>query len=132
MTPITLQAIFDAAYQAFVVEKRPPAYDTAATMCRYLTEDGRKCAVGLVLPEGHPVQKQEASLALIISRYPELFDPKLRSLSSYHLIRVQQLLHDNLIDFDTGEWAVQDLHEHYVRVAEKYELTIPPMPDPQQ
>ena len=125
MTQITLQMIFDAAWQAFVVERRPPAYDTVASICRYLTEDGRKCAVGLVLPEGHPVQKQEHSLGQIVKRYPELFHPQLQSLTNYQLNRFQQLLHDDLIDYDTGEWDFPDLHGHYARAAKEYGLTIP-------
>ena len=125
MNQITLQRIFDAAWQAFVVEKRPPAYDTAASVCCYLTEDGRKCAVGLVLPEGHPAQRQEATLGLLVERYPELFDPQLCSLPPGDLIRFQQLLHDDLIDFDTGEWGVHDLRGHYARAAQQYGLTIP-------
>lgn len=66
--PITLQIIFDAAWQAFIVERRPPAQVLQAASargepeyaCRYRTIDGRSCAVGLPIPKGHPYENEIA------------------------------------------------------------------------
>lgn len=72
---ITFQDIFDAAWQAFIVEDRPPGVTKDAagyTACRYLTDDGRKCAVGLVIPDGHPAQKHSGPFENIVTMYPEL------------------------------------------------------------
>lgn len=42
--------------------------------CQYLTEDGRKCAVGLVIPDGHPAQIEGCSARSLYERYPDLVE----------------------------------------------------------
>lgn len=125
MKSISLQDILDAAWQAFIVERQPPGYDKEASMCMYLTDDGRKCAVGLVLPDGHPAQQQLDSLGELVGTYPELFDRQLWHMGTYRLDSFQRLLHDDMIDHDTGTWKDQDLRKRYVYAAEEYGLTLP-------
>lgn len=49
----------------------PPAR-SAVTTCRYLTEDGRKCAVGIHIPDGHPAQHLQMTVADLEKVHPEL------------------------------------------------------------
>lgn len=42
--------------------------------CQYLTEDGRKCAVGLVIPDGHPAQAEECAAVVLYERHPDLVE----------------------------------------------------------
>lgn len=117
--PITLQRIFDLAWQKFVVEKAPPARGPNTNgFCQYLTPDGRKCAVGLALPDGHPAQKSGDSLYTLIHEYPELFD------ISENGGGIQSALHDDLSN-RYGEWVVEDLESRYRGVAGQYGLTVP-------
>ena len=131
MTPITNQMIFDAAWQKFVVEGAEPAVEFCEIeeiySCCYYTEDGRKCAVGLVLPE--TIAKsldKNVSLGNILHNmgggehdYRYLFDYDVSG-------NLQNKLHDGLINKKTGQWDKRfDIREEYTKVAQKYKLTIP-------
>lgn len=41
-------------------------------LCQYLTKDGKKCAVGLFIPDGHTAQNSEDRAIVILNQYPEL------------------------------------------------------------
>jgi hypothetical protein len=119
-TPITLQRIFNLAWQAFVVEKRRPARDHEGC-CSYLTDDGRKCAVGLALPDGHEAQRSGSGFNTLTKRYPELFDvPSHADTDNF-----QRKLHDGISSID-GAWIdPEGIEIAYRRVAAEYGLTIP-------
>jgi hypothetical protein len=125
--PITLQMIFDAAWQAFIVEGKPPASENHA--CRYLTSDGRKCAVGLCIPDGHPAQKFDKSLPHLLDKYPDLFGGSLNAYNHDTLNRFQLGLHDELCH--RGEWTkdVDARREAYLEVARQFGLVVPSSPD---
>lgn len=40
--------------------------------CVYLTQDGRRCAVGHLIPDGHPGLQVEGSLNGLLDLYPDL------------------------------------------------------------
>ena len=124
MKKITLQDIFNAAWQAFVIENKPPAveHDDDGWHCRYLTPGGCKCAVGLCIPDGHPAQQSKAPLGMLTIDYPELFDcPG----TTRRLNRFQSRLHDYLVTND-GTWRPDvNIKREYQGVAKEYGLTIP-------
>jgi len=42
--------------------------------CEYLTDDGRKCVIGLFIPDGHEAQRSTGDVECILGTYPELSD----------------------------------------------------------
>lgn len=116
---ITTQQIFDAAWQKFIIEDAPPASNPNGG-CSYLTSDGRKCAVGLCLPDGHKAQESGLFMNELVDNYPELFDPHIET-------DIQNLLHDYLVNTNNGEWLypLKKRMEIYLRVAEQFNLAIP-------
>lgn len=127
--PISLQDIFNAAWQAFIVENRPPATEVVAgrTSCRYLTEEGRKCAVGLCIPDGHEAQGVEAEFSRVVREYPELWDTALLDMPHSQLDRFQRWLHDDYTEPHVEGWSMSldERREAYRYVASMYDLTIP-------
>lgn len=125
-TPITVQMIFDAAWQKFIIEEAPPALakndDGFGYKCRYLTSDGKKCAVGLCIPNGHPLQQSDRCLSLLRQTNPDLF-----KLTATEADSIQDALHDDLVCTTKGEWnySLQSRKEKYIQVAERFNLTIP-------
>lgn len=131
--PITLQHIFNLAWQAFIVENKPPALlrpVIGAPECVYSTivrGVERRCGVGLALPAGHPSLEFRKSFPLLVRKYPQLFDDEIRSRRTEELREFQSGLHDYLVNFSTGEWAVtlDERREKYTDLAGKYKLTVP-------
>lgn len=128
--PITLQDIFNAAWQAFIVEDRPPAVD-AAGMCQYRTEDGRKCAVGLCIPDGHRLVSGAifgafANLAAMDAIGTEpLFSADIHCAPRSVLNCFQQQLHDAIQS--GGAWLldVNERRDAYIAVAKRFGLKVP-------
>jgi hypothetical protein len=125
--PITAQMIFNAAWQRFMVEKAEPAveFDTVKNnfSCRYLTNDGKKCAVGLCIPDGHPAQRSRLCLMALSNKdHAQLFNLNFEERSF-----LQDALHDDLVDNKTGKWrySYEYRKDRYEFVAEKFKLTIP-------
>lgn len=124
--PISLQDIFDAAWQAFIVEGRPPAHDGYS--CQYLTFDGRRCAVGLVLPDKPSPDELDGDFSSIVSEFPEWFDEEIQELNNTdpnQLNRFQQDLHDSLIANEDWTHPVNVRRDWYLKVAKSYNLKLP-------
>lgn len=126
--PITLQRVFDAAWKKFIVEKGEPAYEISprSSGCAYLTPDGRKCAIGLLIPDGHPAQRARVWVSSLYEIHPELFpserfDDRLRS--------AQMALHDSHTGFSLGRvtWdsSLEDRRTIYLAFAKQHQLTVP-------
>lgn len=124
---ITLQKIFDLAWEHFIVGDGMPALEHFANDCCYLTGDGKKCAVGLALPDGHEVQDSIFAFHEIVEEYPELFDDSVRMTSEADLQQFQDKLHDALVDGDTRGWLFSkpERRQKYIKVAERFGLTVP-------
>lgn len=122
---ITLQDIISAAWQAFIVEDKPPAVTQSG--CHYLAPDGSKCAVGLVLPEGHPAQRRTERFSFLVRMYPELWADDVRSMSAMYLDGLQRNLHDDLVCYVRLEWALERAAREavYRDIAAEYGLTVP-------
>ena len=125
---ITLQKIFDLAWEHFIVGDGEPAFDSNSG-CSYETPDGRKCAVGLALPP-HPKGEDyeyEGSFGAVVAKLPELFASSVLRISYDNLCHFQNMLHDRLIDSCSGEWngSKEDLKASYLEVAQQFNLTVP-------
>lgn len=129
MEPITLQKIFDLAWQKFIVEDALPA--AKYYECSYLLPDGRKCAVGLALPEYHPAQEFFGDFGDLAHRqHPELFDKRILTMPIEDLNYFQKALHDDLagVDADNNAFWLKSLEERkeaYRKVAKKFNLSTP-------
>ena len=127
---ITFQDIFNAAWEEFIIKDNPPAVEPTkySYSCKYLTKDGRKCAIGLCLPtnldtKGTNNSNMDVTFGELIVRYPDLFDCK----SSTDATDFQKDLHDDLVNMKTGQWNyTKDARkQNYINVARKFNLTIP-------
>lgn len=56
-------------------------------LCLYRTEDGRKCAIGALIPDDHPAQNNTMAVRDLAFYYPGLIDPEL--LKGYFLSDLQ-------------------------------------------
>lgn len=128
MGKITFQSIFNAAWQAFIVEKRPPASDSGG--CKYFMPDGRRCGVGWSLPEEiqeHPDFLNYEGFHQLVFRFPDLFDDQIKQTSQPRLYRFQADLHDHLCTTAESRWNYppEEMERKYRVVADKFGLTIP-------
>jgi len=123
MSEITLQDIFDASWEHFILRDEPPAMLEGE--CVYVTDDGRKCAVGLVIPDGHPAQQTDLSFRVLTENYPELWAADVMEVDGNSLIEFQDSLHDSIAE--NGVWTLSKSQRkaEYAEVAHKFGLTIP-------
>lgn len=128
---ITLQHIFNLAWQRFIVEQASPCTvysrfeDSYA--CQYSDGQGGHCAVGLALPEELREDDQTRTFQSIVETYLEWFDISVRTLMGGELRRFQSSLHDGLTNTKTGNWkfTLPEMVERYKAVAREYGLEIP-------
>ncbi len=126
----TFQDIFNAAWAAFIIGDAKPARDIESCSCEYLTKDGNKCAVGLVIPDGHPAQKYFGDFHQLVTTdavdVSDIFDEEIMTAEEDTLVDFQADLHDK-ISHRNGNWTMSKdaMREHYVAMAEKYNLTVP-------
>lgn len=124
---VTLQKIFDDAWQAFIVENRPPAMekDPGGTwLCRYETTDGRQCAIGLQLAGYEEAETYFGTFEDLIKEdlTPELWADDVLSLDPEQLIDVQERLHDNLCCEDEWSFSLETRARIYLSLAAEYGL----------
>jgi hypothetical protein len=84
----------------FVDGERPTATEGIISSCRYLTKDGRKCAVGLHMLEGK-WQHEQVSAELLFNKYPK-----------------EQILTSEALDQNLkyNEWyAMQEVHDIFAQ-----------------
>jgi hypothetical protein len=133
---ITLQAVFSAAWQAFIVEGKDPAFNTNINNCVYLDNNGNKCAVGLCIPDGHPAQKCIRSVSFLMKHYPDLFNENVKTnkinvfgfdyFEGDSLVTAQRSLHDALVN-NSAEWnfTLDERKKHYLAFAKEFNLEVP-------
>ncbi len=68
---LTAQEVFDRVAER-LQDGTGRAQDRLYGACKYLTEDGRKCAVGIFIPDGHDGQKVEGSVGYLLEICPDL------------------------------------------------------------
>ena len=117
--------IFNAAWQKFIVEGAPPATesdDRGCYQCKYLTKDGRKCAVGLCIPDGHELQKSGKTLRFLVEENcTDIFNIVGKEIS------IQRELHDVLSNPYGPDWnySLEERKQFYTDFAKEFNLTIP-------
>lgn len=128
---ITLQHIFNLAWQRFIVEQAGPCtvyneYDKQYG-CTYSDGEGGHCAVGLALPEELKACDQTRTFPSIVDSYIEWFDVSITTMEESKLRRFQCKLHDDLVNLKTGTWklALSQRVEKYKTVARNYGLEVP-------
>jgi len=123
---ISLQSIFNKAWQNFVVDGKPPAYKNGH--CYYNTPDGCRCAIGLSLPPDvlADVEKVEMSFSEVVMRHPDIFGPSVLALSEAQQNIFQAMLHDDLVSLFTDGWkSGVSLRDEYISTAERFGLNVP-------
>lgn len=86
---LTLQEIHDKIDKEF----KGKAVDSNG-YCQYLTEDGKKCAIGLFIPDGHRAQQCFENVLGILRKYPNLEDHM--PFTNLSMLSQFQLKHDAL------------------------------------
>lgn len=134
---ITLQAIFDAAWDAFVVKGNKPAVE--GCYCSYRTKDGRKCAVGLMLTDEQVAEisrygkahgdEKSPPINDIVKAYSDWFDLSCGTDldTAANKFRAAQInLHDYALEPGTDEFKAKDeLTFAYIEFANANGLTVP-------
>ena len=123
---ITLQAIFDLAWDAFIIKRKAPCLNASGT-CAYVNYRGNRCAVGLAIPAGHPALQCEGPFGDLVDKYPELWAADVKSLSRAELTNFQTLLHDGLISGTPAKFPseLRAMVRSYAEAANKYNLKMP-------
>lgn len=71
--------------------------------CKYLTSDGKKCAIGCFIPDGHTAQFSGISVSHLLDIYPDLCLPLnnegLQELQQFHDLRSLELTTDNILEW---------------------------------
>jgi hypothetical protein len=121
MTPkeanLSRQEMFDIMVRHLRQQKHQ-ALAMEGGACVYLTESGLKCAVGALIPDGHPAQADSGGVSSTWGRYPDLF----HEADVAFLGECQRRLHD---DSQPSDWT-EDYFERMVQyIAEKYDLEVP-------
>lgn len=122
---ITNQEIFDAAWQAFVVEQRPASRkfskDINKYECQYRDPDGNRCAVGLCIPDADYSPRMEMCGPLDLENG---FD-NIEFESVKFAEEAQSDLHDEMMDFLGEPGYRADIRQNYLAFAERWGLEIP-------
>ncbi len=75
------------------------AFNEEAGNCSYLTEEGKKCFVGLFIPDGHEAQSFRGSVGPLLRLYPDLKD--LMPTKDEDALNTLQQIHDETILIDS-------------------------------
>lgn len=87
------QEIFDKVALHLLTQGRQA---TDGTFCQYLTSDGLKCAVGCLIPDGHPAQQCGGGARDLVIRFPDLgiLPTDLGRYSGERFLQDLQRIHD--------------------------------------
>lgn len=128
---VTVQEVFNAAWQAFVVEGRPFAVspdknDDGVYPCLYRGPNGTKCAIGLIIPDEEYDSSFENERAnKVLERLGYDFEPLFVRYSRIDADAVQLELHDNPARIHEFDQDREQLRSYYRGVAAKWGLTVP-------
>lgn len=125
---LSLQNIFNAAWQRFVVELAKPAIYNGS--CQYITNTSEMCAVGCALPDEllKEIVKEHlngAPFSGIVSMYPEYFANDIFDYRGDSLNEFQACLHDNIESLLGQSEHKEEVKDLYMKVAQRFNLTVP-------
>lgn len=123
MSKPTNQSVFDKAWQAFVVEKRPASARTSegGVKCFYRSDVGA-CAIGLSIPDTlYSTAMEEINIYRMVEHFPEIED-WFSECDTYVLTRLQTS-HDNASCF--GDQFTSRVEADLREIALEFDLEIP-------
>jgi len=92
------QEIFDTV-KTHLLKQNEQAWDDDYKACAYLDQSGNKCAVGCLIPDGHPAQQFRGSVSPLFANYPDLKE----KFGDYEALLIElQYIHDSN---DPDRWA---------------------------
>lgn len=117
---LTKQEIFDKVWDYFVVQGKPRSSD-ANGKCQYLTDDGCRCAVGVLMPDNvaeaarlltTSVKGLYDSLEVVNTWVTDAFG----DLVAEEPRETSALLHTNMVLTEVGKFAqrLQNIHDYFV------------------
>lgn len=107
------QQIFDTVKAHLLTQNRQAfVKERGDERCVYLDPNGNKCAIGCLIPDGHPAQQFRGSLGPLLKTYPDL---KKEWECSIVLLFELQCVHD--------EHSPESWPRELKTVAEHYSLT---------
>ena len=115
------QELFNHVYLALVAQGEPAVWGVTCTYLNPAT--GHKCAIGHLLPDGHPAQSHIFGVVNLYSNYPELFE----SNTDLDFLSRLQSAHDapRLTNNLTGHAWVESFKKRMHLIAAEYKLTVP-------
>lgn len=112
-----LQQVFDKAYLGLKAQGFERSHENAT--CLYRGPDGKKCAIGHVIPDEHYRPEMEGCSVLYITRWcREALPVGLRGMPAQLALYRLQRCHDQARD-------PEDMQRRLVHYAEDWELTVP-------
>lgn len=104
-----------------IVKQGKPAFDPKANVCRNLTSEGTRCAVGVLIPSDRydPVT-ESMELSVLYDRYLK----DIYQNVDVELLRRMRKLHDNLAEEDRRDFLQQFIEGVRV-IACHFNLTVP-------
>lgn len=136
MAKLTLQQVFSKAYQTFVLKEGRPAL-TSTVGCSYRTKDGRKCIIGLAIPDelyDPVIEGRNLAAVTTPSKEPEEGDKKLKEIVEQifetndllALLSLQNIHDGHALTQDDGQWNDFPHFVDEMRVfAKKHNLEVP-------
>lgn len=81
--------------------------------CSYFDDRGRKCAVGIFIPDGHPAQKYVGNVEELLRTYPDLPDPLI--FDNFALLQSLQRVHDQCPNWNGNDFYNADILREIAR-----------------
>lgn len=89
--------------------------------CVYLMRDGRKCAIGLFIPDGHEAQKHSGVFGCLFRDFPDLI--KEMPTENPFVLGEWQLFHDKILDKNAPlKEQKAALFNHYIKLQKVYNV----------
>jgi hypothetical protein len=128
MEQLTLQDVFNKNWQCFVIEGQPRAVNTNQQCC-YKTSDGKKCAIGVCIPDEiyRPTMNGSGSVYGLMQEFGSI--SYLFGNIGIEILAALQSIHDSgnrdMIEVCGCVNFTEYMKESLIRFAQRHDLTIP-------
>ena len=117
------QKLFNTVYLALIKQGEPAVRNGTCTYLDHTT--GHKCAIGHLIPDGHPGQQMRSGVGTLYDVYPELFEKG----ADVGFLTEVQVAHDRpYIGRLTGTSWVEAFKKRMRLIAAEWKLTVPDVP----
>ena len=96
-----------------------PAMEMCGGACRYLTKDGLKCVVGLLIPDGHRAQYRQSAAYTLFSEYPDLWKYIPTGMTIPDMVIIQKI-HDGIAHDMFRKNGTSWPHQEFVQKIEDF------------